>query len=188
MLVVAGPPGSGKTTAFPLSAMGIDAFNIDDRCAQLVGSYQAIPREVRVAIARECERFVGQHIQAQRSFAVETTVRTLAAVRQAEEAATCGFVTELRYIATSSPELNVQRVLQRAQAGGHAASGGEVREIYAKSLANLAEAVRAFEHSTVYDATEQWALPRAVAVSAAGVLQVEADAPSWAREALRPSH
>lgn len=188
MLVVAGPPGSGKTTAFPLSAMGVDGFNIDDRCAQLVGSYQAIPREVRVAIARECEGFVERHIQARLSFAVETTLRTLAATRQAQEAARAGFRTELRYIATSAPELNVQRILQRAQAGGHAASEGEVREIYAKSLANLAEAVRVFEHATVYDATRQWAPPRAVAVRAAGVLQVEADAPTWVREALQLAH
>lgn len=82
----------------------------------------------------------------------------------------------------------MQRILQRAQAGGHAASEGEVREIYANSLANLAEAVRVFEHSTVYDATTEWALPRAVAVSVAGVLQIEADAPSWVGEAFRPAH
>ncbi len=43
MLVVAGPPGSGKTMFFPASALGVDAFNIDDRCAQLLGSYRAIP-------------------------------------------------------------------------------------------------------------------------------------------------
>ncbi len=34
MLVVAGPPGSGKTRHFPVTAFGVDAFNIDDRCAR----------------------------------------------------------------------------------------------------------------------------------------------------------
>src|SRR5512145_3491753 len=34
MVVVAGPPGSGKTTYFPVTAFGVDGFNIDDRCAQ----------------------------------------------------------------------------------------------------------------------------------------------------------
>ena len=38
MVVVAGPPGSGKTTYFPVTALGIDAFNIDDRCAQILGT------------------------------------------------------------------------------------------------------------------------------------------------------
>ena len=44
MIVVAGPPGSGKTSSFPVTAFGVDAFNIDDRCAQILGSYRAIPR------------------------------------------------------------------------------------------------------------------------------------------------
>jgi len=38
MIVVAGPPGSGKTRYFPVTAFGIDSFNIDDRCAQILGS------------------------------------------------------------------------------------------------------------------------------------------------------
>lgn len=67
MLVVAGPPGSGKTTYFSVNAFGVDAFNIDDRCAQIQGSYRAISREVRKAVAQECEQFVRQHIEQRRS-------------------------------------------------------------------------------------------------------------------------
>jgi hypothetical protein len=52
MLVVAGPPGSGKTLFFPVCAWGVDSFSIDDRFAQLVGSYRAIPPAVRKAVAR----------------------------------------------------------------------------------------------------------------------------------------
>lgn len=46
MLVVADPPGSGKTTYFPVNAFGVDSLNIDDRGAQIQGSYCAISREV----------------------------------------------------------------------------------------------------------------------------------------------
>jgi IstB-like ATP binding protein len=53
MIVVAGPPGSGKTRSFPVTAFGVDSFNIDDRCAQILGSYRAIPRDVRRAVAKE---------------------------------------------------------------------------------------------------------------------------------------
>ena len=35
MVVVAGPPGSGKSSAFPADAVGVDAFNVDDRCRDL---------------------------------------------------------------------------------------------------------------------------------------------------------
>lgn len=122
MIVVAGPPGSGKTRFFPVTAFGIDSFNIDDRCAQIVGSYRAIPREVRRAVAKECETFILDHIHRKVSFAVETTLRTTAAVDQARLARSIGFVTEMRFVATDSVTENVARILQRAQAGGHAAS------------------------------------------------------------------
>lgn len=84
MIVVAGPPGSGKTRFFPVTAFGVDAFKIDDRCAQIVGSYRAIPRDVRRAVAKECERFVLDHIERRKSLAVETTLRTTAAIEQAK--------------------------------------------------------------------------------------------------------
>jgi predicted ABC-type ATPase len=86
MLVFAGPPGSGKSTFFPVAALGVDAFSIDDRCAQIVGSYRAIPPTVRKAVSQQCETFVAEHIDGRRSFAVETTMRTLVSVRQAERA------------------------------------------------------------------------------------------------------
>src|SRR5258706_4292213 len=114
MIVVAGPPGSGKTRYFPVTAFGIDSFNIDDRCAQILGSYRAIPRDVRRAVAKECERFVLDHIEQSKSFAVETTLRTVAAIGQAELARTRGFATEMRFVATDSIAENIAPVLQRA--------------------------------------------------------------------------
>src|SRR5687768_6479028 len=140
MLVVAGPPGSGKTTYFPVGAFGVDAFNIDDRCAQIQGSYRAISRDVRRAVAEECERFVRDHIERGQSFAVETTLRTAAAIDQARLARQHGFVTLLRFVATDSIDVNVARVLQRAQGGGHGASERDIRAIHEASIRNLAQA------------------------------------------------
>src|SRR5258706_11099293 len=102
MIVVAGPPGSGKTRYFPVTAFGVDAFNIDDRCAQILGSYRAIPRDVRRAVAKECERFVLDHLERHESLAVETTLRTAAAIGQAELARKNGFATQMRFVATDS--------------------------------------------------------------------------------------
>ena len=150
MIVVAGPPGSGKTRNFPVSAFGVDAFNIDDRCAQILGSYRAIPRDVRRAVAKECERFVLDHIEQARSFAVETTLRTTAAVDQAVLAQRRGFVADMHFVATESIAENVARVLQRAQAGGHGASEREIRAIHHASIANLA---RQLTRSTVFAST-----------------------------------
>lgn len=184
MIVVAGPPGSGKTRYFPVTAFGVDAFNIDDRCAQILGSYRAIPRDVRRAVAKECERFVLDHIERRESFAVETTLRTTAAIDQAELAHKGGFATEMHFVATDSISENVARVLQRAQAGGHGASEREIRAIHHASVANLPAAVGTFGRVRVYDSTPRWAPPRLVAVARGGRLVRQGASPGWLDAAL----
>lgn len=184
MLVVAGPPGSGKTTHFPVTAFGIDAFNIDDRCAQIVGSYRAISRRVRTAVARECELFVRAHINGGASFAVETTLRTTVAIDQARLAREHGFSTHLRFIATDSVLENVSRVLQRAQGGGHGASESDIRAIHASSIANLREALAVFDRVRIYDSTARWTTPRLVATGHGGLVVRYGPSPAWLEAAL----
>jgi predicted ABC-type ATPase len=184
MIVVAGPPGSGKTRYFPVTAFAVDSFNIDDRCAQILGSYRAIPRDVRRAVAKECERFVLDHIEHGKSFAVETTLRTTVAIEQAELARKSGFATEMRFVATDSIAENVARVLQRAQAGGHGASEREIRAIHQASVANLRKAVVAFERVRVYDSTVRWSPPRLVAVVRGGRVGRHGATPRWLEGAL----
>jgi predicted ABC-type ATPase len=151
-----------------VTAFGVDSFNIDDCCAQILGSYRAIPRDVRRAVAKECERFVLDHIEQGKSLAVETTLRTPAAIEQAGLARKNGFATEMRFVATDSIAENVARVVQRSQAGGHGASEREIRAIHRASVANLGAAVAAFDRVRVYDSTTRWAPPRLVAVAAVG--------------------
>lgn len=184
MVVVAGPAGSGKTTLFPVTAFGIDAFSIDDRCAQLQGSYTAISKATRSAVAQECEAFVLRHIAEKRSFAVETTLRTHIAVKQASFARKHGFLTVLRYVATSDIEENVARVTMRALGGGHGAAASEIRDIYRASLGNLLVALQAFELAQVFDTTERWAKPRLVCAKRDGVLTCFEPVPSWCPHAL----
>ena len=187
MIVIAGPPGSGKTRYFPVTAFGVDAFNIDDRCAQILGSYRAIPRDVRRAVAKECEQFVVDRIERRVSFAVETTLRTAAAIEQAKLAKKSGFATEMRFVATDSIAENVARVLQRAQAGGHGASEREIRAIHQASVANLPSAIAAFDRVRVYDSTARWVPPRLVAVARSGVVVGHGATPRWLA-AMLPEH
>ncbi len=184
MLVVAGPPGSGKTTYFPVTAFGVDSFNIDDRCAQILGSYRAISRDVRRAVAKECEVFVHDRIARGLSFAVETTLRTTAAIEQALLARKHGFTTQLRFIATDSIAQNVARVLQRAQSGGHGASERDIRAIHDASTANLRKAIGAFERVRIYDSTAPWSTPRLVATARNGSVTRHDVSPAWLELAL----
>lgn len=63
MIVIAGPPGSGKSSIFPVSGFGVAYFNADDRAAKHNGgSYVGISNQIRKAVNREFEGFVlGPH-------------------------------------------------------------------------------------------------------------------------------
>ncbi len=113
MIVVAGPSGSGKSAFFPVRRLAPRGFNVDDRAAQIHGSYLAIPLKVRRQAQAECESFVLQEIKAFEDFAVETTLRSQAALLQARKAHDAGFFTWLIFVATDNVEENIARVAAR---------------------------------------------------------------------------
>lgn len=172
MIVVAGPPGSGKTTALPGRAFGVDAFNIDDRCAALSGSYVGIDAPLRARVSLECESFVANHIAARRSFAVETTLRTLRAVEQARDARSAGFETLMYFLCPASADVAFQRVLARAIAGGHGAHESIVRSTYHASLLNVREACATFDEVSYLDSSRHGLPPFLAAVARRGKLTV----------------
>ena len=186
MIVVAGPPGSGKSSVFPVAQTGVDYFNIDDRAAELNGgSFRQISPEIRAQANRECEAFIEARIHGQKSFAVETTLRTRKTLQQARLAREHEFQLEMIFIALERVEDNIERIAMRAEAGGHAASPGRVRAIHRASLANLPEAIREFDRVWVYD-NSQLGNPRLVLETRGGKVQsVAAEAPGWLRQALR---
>ncbi|MBL8209948.1 MAG: hypothetical protein JNK87_04520 [Bryobacterales bacterium] len=118
MIVIAGPPGSGKSTLFPASTFGVDFFNADDRAAKRNdGSYLRIPPEIRREVDREFEAFIADPISDRKSFAFETTLRSTIFFEQTSAARAAGFLVEMRYVALSSFATNLERVEIRADKG-----------------------------------------------------------------------
>ena len=110
MIVVAGPPGSGKSTAFPVSCFGVAFFNADDRAATLNnGSYAGISKQLRQQVNQEYEEFVHGCIDRRESFAIETTLRSHVTFEQARLAKAAGFTIEMRYLALASFALHLER-------------------------------------------------------------------------------
>ena len=139
MIVVAGPPGSGKSSRFPLASFGIVQLNADDRAAELNGrSYIGISPEIRAVVNQEFEQFVHAHIQSGQSFAIETTLRSGVTFDQARMARSHGFQTLMLFVALNRVDLNLERVANRADAGGHSAPASMLRSFHERSTANLA--------------------------------------------------
>jgi predicted ABC-type ATPase len=189
MIVVAGPPGSGKSSIFPVRSFGVACFNADDRAAELNhGSYIGIPKHIRQAVNREFEAFVLTCIKNRTSLAIETTLRTAVTFEQASRAKAAGFTTEMRYLALRDFAMHVERVKARADAGGHSASGTVLRATYEASLGNLPRAIAEIDDLWVYDNSPVGGPPRLVLESEKGSVRfLVDDPPDWLARALELS-
>jgi predicted ABC-type ATPase len=189
MIVVAGPPGSGKSVAFPVDSFGVDSFNADDRSAQLNnGSYQGIPLEIRAVVNKEFEAFVEDHIRNHKSFAIETTLRSDITFRQADQARAEGFEIQMRYIALNGFAQNLKRVIARALAGGHSAPADQLQKIHEASVRNLPKAIREMDRIQVYDNSAPDRRPKRVLSAQSGkVTYLHPSPPEWLEAVLAGS-
>lgn len=187
MIVIAGPPGGGKSTAFPASSFGVESFNADDRAAELnAGSYRAIAPEIREKVNAAFEAFIAENIRTKSSFAFETTLRTNITLRQAADAKSKGFSVAMKYLAMGSLQDHLERVAARAEGGGHAASSSTLGRIYDASLRNLSRALRMLDEVEVFDNAAFAKKPRLVLESFRGRLTyIAQDVPDWLTSALR---
>jgi predicted ABC-type ATPase len=187
MFVVAGPPASGKSTAFPVSGFGVDFFNADDRAAALnSGSYLDIPRAIRNQVNQLFEGFVMDHIERCVSCAFETTLRSGITFKQAALAKRARFTVEMRYLALETFGMHLERVKMRADRRGHSAPESVLRSIYDASNNNLPRAIREMDFIYVYD-NSRWGLTPIVLVQAekGEILYQARRIPVWLIEALK---
>jgi predicted ABC-type ATPase len=186
MIVIAGPPGGGKSTIFPVASFGVESFNADDRAAELNGgSYLGIPTRIRQAVNREFEAFVAGCIEKRASFAIETTLRSRVTFAQPHLAKAANFASEMRYLALRDFEMHVERIKARADAGGHSASETTLLETYKSSLANLPNAIVQIDDLWAYDNSAVGGPPRLVLESESGTVRfLASDVPNWLTTAL----
>jgi predicted ABC-type ATPase len=190
MFVVAGPAGSGKSTAFPGDGFGCDYFNADNYAAMLNGgSYVGIPKSIRAEVGPICEKFIEGHIASGIDFATETTLRSPIVFNHMKQAHDAGFEVQFTYVCVDSISTSVKRVTQRAYQGGHSGSEDTVRDIRAKSLSNLPRVLhelgKTIDILDIYDNSAFGIPPKLIATfQAREVTFLDPQIPAWLNEAL----
>ena len=88
------------------------------------------------------------------TFTIETVMSHPSKLDFIREAKSRGFRVYLYFIATSSPEINVGRVLTRVQKGGHDVPEDKIRSRYLRSLENLRKAILLSDRAYIFDNSE----------------------------------
>lgn len=149
--VLAGPNGSGKSSIGGVRAerKGLTWFNPDRRTRELMGT-GLTEHEANAAAWAEGVRKIDEAIAAGVSHAFETTLGGRTITAKIREAAATHDV-HIWYCGLASPELHVERVRQRAEAGGHSIPIEKIYERWENAPKNLITLLPHLTNLLVYD-------------------------------------
>jgi predicted ABC-type ATPase len=156
--IIAGPNGSGKTSAYEdlkieTGARSIWIINPDLLSARIAQTERLSRAAANLAAVRRIEAWLETSIEAYQTIGVETVLSTPKYRRLVKAAKARGFEIRLTYVILDSPDRNVERVKIRVRKGGHAVPEAKIRERYERSLGQLpwflgqADQVRIFDNS-----------------------------------------
>ncbi len=173
LVVVAGPNGCGKSTLTRTRWFhGVEVID-PDAIADAPGP-----------AGREALRRRRAAIQEGRTLAVETTLAGSGPLRLMETARGAGYRIVLHYVCVDSPDQSLDRIRNRVALGGHDVPEPDVRRRFARSLANLPDAIVRADQVLLYDNTDPGLPHREVAILTADRWWTAEVLPDWAAAAL----
>lgn len=138
LYIIAGCNGAGKTTAsytiLP-DMLNCDEFVNSDEIAKRLSPNK--PEESAVRASRLMMERIEELIEKGATFGVETTLATRTLVRVIAEAQQKGYIVTLVFFWLKMPELAVERVKLRVEAGGHYVPEATIRRRYDVGIRNL---------------------------------------------------
>ena len=138
LYIIAGCNGAGKTTAsytvLP-EILECREFVNADEIAKGLSPFN--PSSVAIEAGRLMLKRIGELLSAGVSFSVETTLSTRSYINLIQQAQNQGYSVSLIYFWLNSPELAVNRVLQRVNEGGHNVPLDVIYRRYQAGINNL---------------------------------------------------
>lgn len=190
LCVVAGPNGSGKTTAtiqLLNDEWAADSLyiNPDNIAQETFGDWNSPDAIIKAAELATKQRY--ECLELGRNFVFETVFSSsekLEFLRKAKEA---GFFIRMFYVCTANPSINAARIAKRYLNGGHEVPISKIISRYYKSLRNVADAISFVDRAYIYDNSVDNELPRLLYRTTDGKLvkQYTDDIPDWAKMLLR---
>lgn len=147
----AGPNGSGKTTLYrKLAREGLDFghyLNADEIAAGLGNAPATSAAQAQIAVREQREALLRDGAD----YCFETVMSHHSHVEHLLDARAKGYSVQLIYVALEDPKLNIGRVTERVQSGGHDVPTSKIHKRYYRSVNNLASAIIAAHNALIFD-------------------------------------
>ena len=138
IVIIAGPNGAGKTTFarqyLSIEGNGLAFLNADEIAAELCPE---APEKVAIRAGRMMLEQIKEHINAGKSFALETTLSGRGYARAIPKWREEGFHVRLIFLRVPDPELSILRVASRVRQGGHHIPEEAIRRRFDLGLKNF---------------------------------------------------
>ena len=142
LYIISGCNGSGKTTAsytiLP-EMLHCKEFVNSDEIAKGISPFNANTMAVEVEASRIMYKRIRELIASAETFALETTLASRSIANLIKDAQEKGYYVTLLFFWLNTPDLAVERVKNRVEAGGHNVNEPTVRRRYRTGIKNLFE-------------------------------------------------
>lgn len=131
-----------------------------------------------------CDFIRSKLIQIEKSFSIETVMSSPDKIELLKNAQKLGYRTYLYYVATEDPEINISRVQNRIENGGHAVPEDKIVTRYGRSLALLVDAIQYSNRAYIFD-NSGTSYNRLAEITDGNTMEIfVADFPDWFKYAV----
>lgn len=186
LTVVAGPNGSGKSTLTGIAREGFqDTPVLDPDVIARNIARASFNSSSLIDAGRELLASAEGLLSSGQSFVVETTLSGNTYLHMMRRAKALGYDVTLLFVGTDDVEINLSRVRQRVEEGGHDVPEEDQRRRYPRSMANLRKAFDLADEAVVFNNSTAAGHLRLAVKDAQGVT-IYQPLPQWAAF-LRPN-